>query len=42
MINRKIRVTPLKLPPRNSPDEIACKWEAKMMDTDQWSDYKMP
>jgi hypothetical protein len=42
MVNRKIRVTPLKLPPRNSPDEIACKWEAKMMDTDQWSDYKMP
>src|SRR5512137_97774 len=42
MINRKIRVTPLKLPPRNSPDEIACKWEFKMMDTDQWSEYKMP
>jgi len=42
MVNRKIKVTPLKLPPRNSPDEIACKWEAKMMDTDQWSDYKMP
>jgi len=42
MINRKIRVTPLKLPPRNSPDDIACKWEAKMMDTDQWSEFKMP
>ena len=42
MINRKIRVTPLKLPPRSSPNEIACKWEAKMMDTDQWSDFKMP
>jgi len=42
MVNRKIRVTPLKLPPRSSPDEIACKWEAKMMDTDQWSDFKMP
>ncbi len=27
LINPKIRVTPLKLPPRNSPDEIACQWE---------------
>jgi hypothetical protein len=42
LINRKIKLTPLKLPPRNSPNEIACKWEAKMMDTDQWSDFKMP
>lgn len=42
LVNRKIRVTPLKLPPRSSPDEIACKWEFKMMDTDQWSEYKMP
>lgn len=36
MINRKIKVTPLKLPPRSSPDDIACKWEAVMTDTDQW------
>jgi len=42
LVNRKIRVTPLKLPPRKSPDEIACKWEFKMMDTDQWSEFKMP
>jgi hypothetical protein len=42
MINRKIKVTPLKLPPRKSPDDIACRWEAKMMDTDQWSDFQMP
>jgi hypothetical protein len=42
MVNRKIKVTPLKLPPRKGPNDIACKWEAKMMDTDQWSDFKMP
>jgi len=36
MINRKIKVTPLKLPPRKSPDEIACKWEAVMMNENQW------
>ena len=42
LINRKIKVTALKLPPRKGPDEIACKWEAKMMDTDQWSDFKLP
>jgi hypothetical protein len=42
LINRKIKLTPLKIPPRTSPNEIACKWEAKMMDTDQWSDFKMP
>ena len=27
LVNRKIKVTPLKLPPRKSPDEIACQWE---------------
>ncbi|OGO05101.1 MAG: hypothetical protein A2Y91_02245 [Chloroflexi bacterium RBG_13_54_8] len=36
MINRKIKVTPLKLPPRKSPDEIACKWEAIMTNENQW------
>ena len=36
LINRKIKVTPLKLPPRNSPDDIACKWEAIMTNEDQW------
>jgi len=41
LVNRKIKVTPLKLPPRKGPNEIACKWEAKMMDTDQWSDFKI-
>jgi hypothetical protein len=39
LINRKIKVTPLKLPPRNGPDDIACKWEAVMMDEDQWGPY---
>ena len=29
-INPKIKVTPLKLPPRKSPDEIACQWEFKI------------
>ncbi|MCX5999045.1 MAG: hypothetical protein NTU41_05475 [Chloroflexi bacterium] len=39
MVNRRIRVSPLKLPPRNSREEIACKWEAVMMDKDQWGPY---
>jgi len=26
-VNPKVKVTPLKLPPRKSPDEIACQWE---------------
>jgi len=30
LINPKIKVTPLKLPPRNSPDEISCQWEFKI------------
>jgi hypothetical protein len=30
LVNRKIKVTPLKLPPRKSPDEIACQWEFKL------------
>ena len=30
LINPKIKVTALKLPPRKSPDEIACKWEYKL------------
>lgn len=29
-INPKVKVIPLKLPPRKSPDEIACKWELKI------------
>jgi hypothetical protein len=29
-INPKIKVTPIKLPPRKSPDEIACRWEFKL------------
>jgi hypothetical protein len=31
-INPKIKVTPLKLPPRKSQDEIACQWEVKLED----------
>jgi hypothetical protein len=30
LINPNIRVTPLKLPPRRSKDEIACQWEFKI------------
>jgi len=30
LINPKIEVIPLKLPPRNSADEIACQWEFKL------------
>jgi len=30
LFNPKIKVTPLKLPPRKSKDEIACQWEFKM------------
>lgn len=28
--NPNIKVTPLKLPPRKSPDDIACQWEFKI------------
>jgi hypothetical protein len=31
-INPKLKVTPLKLPPRNSKDEIACQWELTIED----------
>ena len=30
LVNPKIKVTPLKLPPRKSKDEIACQWELKI------------
>ena len=30
LINPNIQVTPLKLPPRKSKDEIACQWEFKI------------
>ena len=30
LFNPRIKVTPLKLPPRKSPDEIACRWEFKL------------
>jgi hypothetical protein len=29
-INPKVKVTPLKLPPRKSSDDIACQWEFKI------------
>jgi hypothetical protein len=29
-VNPNIKVTPLKLPPRKSPEEIACQWEFKL------------
>ena len=30
LLNPNIKVTPLKLPPRKSQDEIACQWEFKL------------
>ena len=30
LINPNIKVVPLKLPPRKSPDEIACQWEYRL------------
>ena len=35
LLNPKIKVTALKLPPRKSPEEIACRWEFKMEDVSQ-------
>jgi len=32
LFNPKIKVTPLKLPPRKSPDDIACQWEFRLED----------
>jgi len=39
LVNRKIKVTPLKLPPRDNPEDIACQWEFLMTDEDQWGPY---
>ena len=30
VINPKVKVTATKLPPRESPDDIACRWEYKL------------
>jgi len=30
LVNPDIKVTPLKLPPRQSPDDVACQWEFKL------------
>ena len=30
LMNPKVKVTALKLPPRKGPDEIACQWEYKL------------
>jgi hypothetical protein len=30
LVNPKIKVTPLVLPPRKSPEDIACRWEFKL------------
>jgi len=32
LLNPRIKVTPLKLPPRASQEDIACRWELKMGD----------
>jgi len=39
LVNRRIRLTPLKLPPRDNPEQIACKWEAVMMEENQWGPH---
>ena len=31
LINPGIKVTPLKLPPRKNPEEIACQWEFRLL-----------
>ena len=36
LINPYIKITALKLPPRKSPDDIACQWEFIMSDEKQW------
>jgi len=36
LINPYIKIRSLKLPPRKSPDEIACQWEFIMSDEKQW------
>lgn len=36
IVNPYVKLTPLKLPPRSSKDEIACKWEYTMSDEKQW------
>jgi hypothetical protein len=30
LVNPKIKVTPLRLPPRNDDDDIDCEWELKL------------
>lgn len=35
LCNPKIKVTGLKLPPREGPDDICCQWEYLMMEEDQ-------
>ncbi len=35
LVNPRIKVTPLKLPPRKSRDEAACIWEFKIEGSDQ-------
>jgi len=31
-LNPRLKVTPLKLPPRQSPDDIACQWDLSLED----------
>ena len=30
LVNPKIKVTPVRLPPRNEYDDIDCEWELKI------------
>ena len=34
MLNKKITCKPLKLPPRVDSNDIACKWEYTLTDSD--------
>jgi hypothetical protein len=36
IVNPYVKLRPLKLPPRSSKDEIACKWEYTMSGEKQW------
>jgi len=36
LVNPKIKVTPVTLPPHDNRDKIACRWEFLMTDTPQW------
>ena len=38
LVNPKIKVTPLRVPPRNADDDIDCEWELKDRVEHLWGD----